>query len=103
VHSGTKSSSNIPTEQAQKLNVVLQLEECDHLFRFIMPPDVQCMYVVEKFLVNEESNEFDTPHFETILRLNLDSKESVDTWLAKFMQSSKCTYRVTKITQPELH
>lgn len=96
-HSTVKSSS---TEQAQKLNVVLQLEECHDLFRSIMPSDGQCTSVVEKFFVNEESNEFDTPHFEAIFCLNLDSKESVDTWLAKFMQSSKCIYRVTKTTHP---
>ena len=46
-------------------------------------------YVVEKFLINVENDKFDTPNFEATFRLNLDSKESVDTWLAKFMESSK--------------
>ena len=68
VYSGTKSNS---TEQAQRLNVVLQLQECHNHFRSIMPPDDQCTYVVEKFLINEESNEFDTPHFEATFQLNL--------------------------------
>lgn len=79
---------------------MLQLEEYHDLLRSIMPPDGQCTYIVEKFSVNEESNKLDTPHFETIFRLNLDSKESVDTCLAKFMQNSKCIYRVAKTTQP---
>ena len=100
VYSGTKSNLINPTEQAQRLNVVLQLEECHDLFRSIMPPDDQCTYVVEKFLITEESNEFDTPHFETTFRLNLHSKELIDTWLDKFMESSKCIYRVTKTTHP---
>ena len=59
-------------------------------------------YVVEKFLINVENDKFDTPNFEATFCLNLDSKESVDTWLAKFMESSKCIYRVTKTTQPML-
>ena len=99
LQSGTKSNS---TEQAQKLNVVLPLEECHDFFRSIMPFDGQCTYVVEKFLINVENDKFDTPNFEATFRLNLDSKESVDTWLAKFMESSKCIYRVTKTTQPML-
>ena len=64
-----------------------------------MPLDVQCTYAVEKFLINVENNGFDTPHFEATFRLNLDNKESFNTWLAKFMESSKCIYRVTKTTQ----
>ena len=81
---------------------MLPLEECHDFFRSIMPLDGQCTYVVEKFLINVENDEFDTPHFEATFRLNLDSKESVDAWLAKFMESSKCIYRVTKTTQPML-
>ena len=99
-HSGIKSI--LTAEQAQKLNVVLPLEDCHDFFRSIMPLDGQCTYVVEKFIINIENNEFDSPHFEATFPLNLDSKESVDTWLAKFMESSKCIYRVTKTTQPML-
>ena len=62
-----------------------------------MPLDGQCTYVAEKCLIKVE-NEFDTPNFKATFHLNLDSKESVDTWLAKFMESSKCIYRVTKTT-----
>ena len=97
-HSAKKSIST--SEQAQKLNVVLPLEECHDSFRSIMPLDGQCTYVVEKFLINVENDEFDTPHFEATFCLNLASKESVDTWLAKFMESSKCIYRVTKKPSP---
>ena len=67
-----------------------------------MPLGGQCTYVVEKFLINVENNKCDTPYFEATFRLNLDNKESVDTWLAKLMESSKCIYRVTKTTQPML-
>ena len=41
LHSGTKSNS---TEQAQKFNVVLPLEESHDFFRSIMPLDSQCTY-----------------------------------------------------------
>ena len=59
-------------------------------------------HVVEIFKISGETSQFHTTHFDATFCLNLDNKEAVYRWLVKFMESSKCTYRVTKTTHPAM-
>ena len=67
-----------------------------------MPSSDNYTYIVEEFIPSKETGNFDTPQFDATIHLNLDSKDAVDTWLAEFMKTSKCTYRVTKTIKPAM-
>lgn len=43
-----------------------------------------------------------TPNFEATVRINISDKQQADKWLQDFMTRSKCTYRVTKTTNPAM-
>jgi len=90
------------TQHTQMTNVVLKLDDCHDYLKSIMPSNDKYTYVVEEFAPSKETGEYDTHQFDAKFCLNLDSKEAVDAWLDEFMESSKCTYWVTKTTKPAM-
>ena len=64
----------------------------------VLPPDEEYTYVIQSHTVQETEQFAGAPafSFSAIVRINLDSPEAVNVWLKKMMESSFCTYRVSR-------
>ena len=64
----------------------------------VFPPDANYTYVIQSHTV-QETKQFDGAPafaFSATVRINLEKPEEVNTWLNKMMESSCCTYRVSR-------
>ena len=78
----------------------LPVNECPSSLKPILPQSTEYSYIIEEFTESEPLN--DTPNFEATVRINISDKQQADKWLQDFMTRSKCTYRVTKSTNPAM-
>ena len=66
----------------------------------VLPPSEKYTYIIEEYESCPKTH--DTPKFEATVRINITNKAQADQWLQEFMSHSKCTYRITKTTNPTL-
>ena len=64
----------------------------------VLPHDEEYSYIIQSYQ-NKETRSFEgAPEFafSAVIRINLESTEAVDNWLKKMMETSLCTYRVSR-------
>ena len=74
-------------------------DECPDNLKEVLPPE-KYTYIIEEYESCPKTH--DTPKFEATIRINITNKAQADQWLQEFMCHSKCTYRITKTTNPTL-
>ena len=77
-----------------KQPVYLQWDQLPADMQSVFPPDANYTYVIQSHTV-QETKQFDGAPFSATVRINLEKPE-VNTWLDKMMESSCCTYRVSR-------
>ena len=90
--------------QKRKHNIcskyALLVNECPTSLKSILPQSTEYSYIIEEFTESEPLN--DTSDFEATVCINISDKQQAGKLLQDFMNCSKCTYRVTKTTNPAM-
>lgn len=69
----------------------------------VLPSDEEYTYVIQSHQKHEAPPFEGAPEFafSALIRINLESQEAIQTWLDKMMQTSLCTYRVSRGFKPK--
>ena len=64
----------------------------------VLPCDEEYSYVIQSYQDQETRSFEGAPEFafSAVIRINLETTEAVDNWLKKMMETSLCTYRVSR-------
>lgn len=64
----------------------------------VLPPDDKYSYVLQSHQKQDTKSFEGAPEFafNAVIRINLENPEDITTWLNKMMETSACTYRITR-------
>ncbi len=91
------SSNNVPGTTSSS-DQSLRWEQLPPDIQSVLPQDEEYSYVIQSHQTLDTQAFEGAPEFafSATIRINLETPEAIDTWLKKMMDTSLCTYRVTR-------
>ena len=73
-------------------------EELPADIQSVLPHDAEYSYVIQSYQKQDTESFEGAPEFAftAVIRINLETPDGISTWLKKMMETSLCTYRVTR-------